>query len=325
MIFEAAQKKTSSLIAQHTHTTPTVILGLSGGPDSVFLYHVLRQLHEQKILHLIAAHLDHGWRANSADDALFCKNLCTEHAITFVSAQAKEFSPTKKYNGSLEEHGRIMRRLFFEQTLQQHNAHFIALAHHLDDQEETFFIRLIRGTTLQGLHGMDPVDGIYIRPLLDYKKTEILKYLEQHKLAYVIDPSNESEKFLRNSIRKNVIPALRSCDNRFDENFSHSVAMLKAEDAFLAKLTQQTFDQIFVLNQETKHHVGNLQLFKQQDAVLQQRIVLAWLIHARAPLTPSSNLVAEILRFLSNPHGGSHRIGTTVTLHKKQQSFWIEL
>src|SRR5579859_4278080 len=131
-----------------------IVVGLSGGPDSIFLLHLLADIRTQKNITLIAAHLDHQWRSNSAEDVIFCKKACDDLGIPFVSAQASDLSVAIKPNGSKEEVGRKLRRAFLESVAQQHNAHAIALAHHLQDQEETFLIRLIRGTTLSGLIGM---------------------------------------------------------------------------------------------------------------------------------------------------------------------------
>ncbi len=137
-----------------------------------------------------------------------------------------------------------MRRYFFAQVAQEYNANCIALAHHLQDQEETFFIRLIRGATLSGLVSMKPMDGIYIRPLLEINKSDILQFLQENKISYLIDPTNVSQEFLRNRIRSNVLPALQTCDNRFDSNFLRTLNHLKDTENFLQKLVEEKFNEI---------------------------------------------------------------------------------
>ncbi len=152
------------------HDGARIIIGLSGGPDSVFLLHALAQLRTTRKLFLVAAHLDHEWRTESAQDMQFCKTLAESYAIPFVAKKISQLSLSYKSNGSKEEYGRKARRFFFESLAQEYNADAIALAHHADDQQETFFIRLMRGATVSGLYGMKPKDGLYIRPLLSIKK-----------------------------------------------------------------------------------------------------------------------------------------------------------
>ena len=142
-----------------------IILGLSGGPDSIYLLHKLASLRNTgTIKELIAAHLDHEWRQDSAKDVAFCKQACKSLNVPFVSKKLSELNLS--FKGSPEEIGRNARRYFLEQIRTKHNADLIALGHHLQDQEETFFIRLIRGTSLSGLCAMWPKKGFYIRPLL---------------------------------------------------------------------------------------------------------------------------------------------------------------
>jgi len=154
-----------------------VVLGLSGGPDSVFLLHFLANLWRKGIIELVAAHLDHQWRPESAQYELFCQKVAHELGIKCISAQVSELTFPFKIEGSKEELGRTMRRYFLEKVCAEEQANCIALAHHLQDQEETFFIRLLRGTTLTGLSGMWPKHGLYIRPLLETNKDDIISYM----------------------------------------------------------------------------------------------------------------------------------------------------
>lgn len=133
-------------IAQHDLITPnrTIIVGLSGGPDSVCLLSLLKKLASSYEITVIAAHLDHGWRTQSGQDAAFCKEFAESLGVTYIQAHASEIKLTKPYNGSKEEQGRMLRRQFFETVAADTNAHAIALAHHQDDQQETFFLRMIR-------------------------------------------------------------------------------------------------------------------------------------------------------------------------------------
>lgn len=300
----------TSYIDQHRllHHGSRVIVGLSGGPDSVFLLHYLAHIQKKYALTLIAAHLNHQWRTEADQEEQFCKNVAATYGITFVSKKMAELSTHQTYKGSKEEIGRMMRRFFLELVCKEHNADVIALAHHEQDQQETFFIRLVRGATLTGLTAMRPKTGLYIRPLLETSKKDILDYLNTHTIAYVTDPSNESPLFLRNRIRAHVIPALKACDDRFDINFARTLARLQETEDFLEKLTQNTYATI------VKEHNGDQwidsALLKKQHPVLQERIILHWFYKEKVPFQISHNFLKEVLRFLDSPRGGKHHIHT---------------
>ena len=293
----------------------TIVVGLSGGPDSVFLLHTLAGFQKEKNLTLIAAHLDHGWRPESASDAEFCKELADKYGITYKSKKLSEISISK--DGSKEEIGRKARRFFFESLAKEYNAAAITLAHHADDQMENFFIRLIRGASLNGLVGMKEKEGLYIRPLLDLKKRDILTFLDEHTIPYLIDPSNESPEFLRNRIRNTVIPALRECDNRFDHNFSSTHKNLQETEEFLQQLAKKTLSEISDNNQIIIVKLLAL------HPVLRNRILINWLITNKVSFTPSQGLLDEIVRFLEQSGEGKHMFYEQWNLVKEKELVYI--
>ena len=288
-----------------------LIIGLSGGPDSVFLMHFLATIREAKKLSLIAAHLDHGWRAESANDAQFCKELACKYSIPFIGKTIADLDLSVKFNASKEEIGRKARRTFFESVAKEHNASAIALAHHADDQMETFFIRMMRGASLTGLVGMKAQDGMYIRPLLEIKKAVILAYLHENKINYLIDASNQSDSYLRNRIRNTAIPGLQSVDSRFDQNFSTTHANLVQTEEFLQELAHQTLRTIC----DESGSLAVDQLLALHPAIC-HRVVINWLVAHKVPFTPSQGLLDEIIRFLEKPGNGHHIFYDKWTIHK---------
>lgn len=299
-----------SLITQNTR----IIVGLSGGPDSVFLLHLLHGLQKTLNLTIIAAHLDHQWRIDSAYDVVFCQNLAQSLGIEFVCAKASELQTSIKFNGSQEEVGRKLRRHFLEQVRQQYNADFIALGHHAQDQQETFFLRLMRGTTLSGLVSMRPKNGFYIRPLLITNKTEIVAYLKQRNIAYLHDSTNDSDLYLRNRIRSKVLPALELCDGRFNANFERTLKSLQETEDFLMRLTTQTFNTITHFDGATYNLA--IAAFFALDPILQNRILMHWLITEQVSYTPTETFLHEIKRFLSNKKHNEHTMHHLWSLHK---------
>lgn len=298
----------------------TIIVGLSGGPDSVFLLHYLASLRQEMNLTLIAAHLDHGWRAESTKDAQFCQQVADGYQIPLIIKNLKDMQVSFKSNGSKEELGRKARRAFFEQVAQEHGATAIALAHHADDQMETFIMRLIRGASLTGLAGMKAKDGLYIRPLLTISKQEILDYLHEHKIPYVIDASNESDEYLRNRIRNSVIPALKSCDDRYEKNFANTHAKLIETEKFLQQMATTT-----LLTIANENNALDIQKLLALNPVLRNRVLINWMIIHKVPFTPSQGLLNEIVRFLENSKNNTHTLYQKWHLVKKENKVRFSL
>jgi len=295
----------------------TILIGLSGGPDSVFLITALAELAKEMPLTLAAAHLDHQWRADSYQDVQFCRELCRRLGIPFVSRTIQELGISFKDNGSREELGRRYRRHFFQAMQATYKADTIAVAHHADDQQETFFMRLLRGTSLTGLIGMRPYEKQYIRPLLSITKQEILDYLHKHKISYLTDPTNESDVFLRNRIRHQVIPALRTSDARFDHSFAHTLQRLQETEEFLDRLTTETLTTCSKKEQDKLYlHIPTLCSL---HTILQYRVLMAWLCHEKVSFPVSQAFLDEILRFLKNKKNRHH---ISYNWHLGRQQIW---
>ncbi len=299
-----------------------IVIGFSGGPDSMLLLHFLNSIKHTFNITLIAAHLDHGWRENSASEVLFCESVCAKLEIPFVSARLQELALEKQTKGSKEEVGRNARRFFLETIACEHNANLIALGQHLDDQEETFFIRLIRGSTLSGLTCIKPKEGVYIRPLLEIKKQEILDYLDREGIAYLTDPSNELDIYLRNRIRKYVIPALRETDDRFDHNFLRTLDSIQSAEQYLITLTKRAFGESAHQANDTWHL--DITKLRALDSFLQYRVLLLWLIKSGVPFVPTERFLAEVMRFIEQPGSKTHTLHTHWSMVKKKNIVFIE-
>ena len=292
----------------------SLVVGLSGGPDSVFLLHMLVQLKEQMPFTLVAVHLNHEWRDTAAADAAFCAHLCAQLNVPLISKKISELSFTSKYNGSKEEVARKARRFFFEQITKEHNATAIALAHHAQDQQETFFIRLLRGTSLSGMIGMKKRDGLYIRPLLSINKQQILEHLHTHAIAYCTDETNESSAFLRNRIRAKVIPALKDADNRFDDAFVKTLNHLQNTEDFLQEYTTTLFKQM--VTHEGDHFYLPCHELKQLHPTIKQRIIIMWLCAYQVPFAVSEAFFNELIRFLEHDNAKTHQMNNSWCVEK---------
>ncbi len=316
---QKALEKATKLIPEGS----TIVLGLSGGPDSVFLLHLLLHLKKTgRIKEIIAAHLDHEWRPDSAKDTQFCKNIAQQYGIPFETKKLSELPIDLKWEGSKENIARKARRFFLESIKQQYNADAIALGHHLQDQQETFFIRLLRGASLTGLCSMWPKYGAYIRPLLQTNKADILHYLTTHGIAYLEDPSNQSEMFLRNRIRATVIPALKAADSRFDTTFMHTLGRLQETEQYLDQHAHQLFAAMSRKDDE-KLEVSIDELLK-QPPIMQSRLIILWLRQEGVQFPVTQTFIDEITRFFRSPHGGTHTLHETWRMKKKHNVARIE-
>jgi len=309
--------------------TDTVVVGFSGGPDSLFLLHVLTAMMPSE--QIIAAHLDHGWRPESKDEAAWCKAVAATLGVRCVLGHFDEYAHQLKNRGSKEDQARQARRLFFTTIAQRYKANSVALAHHADDQLETFFIRLIRGSGLQGLAGMQPRQGIFIRPLLTLSKQEIVSFLDAHALPnahkiYTIDPSNSSSLYLRNRIRHTLLPALTACDQRANNNVHAAIAHIQEVDHYLDEQAQKAYEQLttsidHLPAQESLPLAGLQEL----HPLIRHRVLLLWLCKVHVPFTPSKAFFAEIERFLFQSQASlCHAIAPGWVIHKKHGSAWCK-
>lgn len=186
-----------------------VIAGVSGGADSVCLFLMLLELRKKIGFDLIAVHVHHGLRGEAADqDQRFVEALCEQHRIPLEIFRVNLESIAKKRKQSLEEAGRMVRREAFDSVCQKYGGNKIALAHHQNDNAETLLWNLSRGTGLDGLGGICPVNGKFIRPLLCMNRKEIEEYLAKRKQSYCIDETNAGTDYTRNKLRHLVLPIL---------------------------------------------------------------------------------------------------------------------
>lgn len=298
----------------------TIIIGFSGGPDSVYLLLQLKNFIKTHTIKLIAAHLDHEWRKESEQEANWCINFCKQHNVQLITQKASNIKLDNPYNGSKEEYARKLRRQFLETIAAEQVNAYIALGHHQNDQIETFFIRLARGTSLSGLTGIKEQDGIYIRPLLHMKKDTILEQLNKENITFLQDPSNQDTSFLRNRIRDLLIPMLSKIDDRLPNNIISTMQHLLQIDKYLHK---QTLAVIHDLSSRRKQNFLHTHQFLQLDNIIQKRVLLQLLINIKVTFTPSTSLFKEILRFLKSGKNKEHKIHATYKIVKDQNSFSI--
>ncbi|WMJ80267.1 tRNA lysidine(34) synthetase TilS [Clostridium sp. MB40-C1] len=193
-----------------------VIVGVSGGPDSICLLHVLYTLKEELRITLAAAHINHCLRGEEANkDEEYVKEFCNKLGIECFVKKVDVHKISKEKGISCEMAGREVRYEFFEEILKNIKGEKIAIAHNANDQAETVLMRIMRGTGLEGLVGIKAVrDEIYVRPILNVSRKEIEDYCEVNKLNPRIDKTNLENIFTRNKIRLELIPYIQQNFNK---------------------------------------------------------------------------------------------------------------
>jgi len=214
-----------------------IILGISGGPDSVFLLDFFSKIARKYNLELHIVHVNYGLREkDSKKDELFVRELSEKYGI-----EISVLAPKKtKYKGNIENSLREIRYDYFEKMRQKLGFDLIAVAHNQDDQAETILMRIIRGSGLNGLSAMKAKSGKIIRPLLQISKADILAYNKQNKLKYRTDKSNSDIKFVRNKIRHSLLPYLEKNFNPGIKKTLSEWSLVVADDyAFIDKNTER--------------------------------------------------------------------------------------
>lgn len=198
-----------------------VLVGLSGGADSVYLLRALLDIKEEHNLSISAAHINHGIRETAKRDEDFVKDLCEKFSVPLFVDHINMNDIAKKYKITSEEAGRKARYDFFNSIK---NIDKIALAHNLDDNAETILFRIIRGTGIQGLTGIPISRDKIIRPILNTKRIEIIEELKALNQEYMVDETNLSNDYTRNKIRNLLIPYI---EEEFNNKFKDALIRLK--------------------------------------------------------------------------------------------------
>jgi tRNA(Ile)-lysidine synthase len=191
------------------HRGETIVCGLSGGPDSVCMLHILHRLKDYLGVTPVAVHIHHGIRGKEAEeDMLFSEKFAKELGVEFITRAFNVPELAKQLKISEEEAGRRLRYDTFREIGKKKAPYKIAVAHNANDVAETFLFNLARGAGLEGLCSIKRVNEDIIRPLLDVYKDEIMEYLDQNRLGYRIDSTNHECDYTRNKIRNRLIPEM---------------------------------------------------------------------------------------------------------------------
>ena len=255
-----------------------LVLGVSGGPDSIAMLNILNDLRIEKDIELdfniVVAHINHMIRDEAIEDENFVKKFCEEKGIEFYSKSidVKKLANTNKI--STEEAGRNARYDFFDEILDYTNSNKIAIAHNKNDKSETIIMNFMRGSGITGLKGIEPKRKKYIRPLIECERSEIEKYCEENNLNPRIDKTNFENEYTRNKIRNIVIPYIKK---EFNPNIIETLDRLSEvatdESNYIDRQVQNTYNKL-LLEKTGKQIILKWKEFNSQEKIIKSRLIL---------------------------------------------------
>ena len=261
-----------------------IVIGVSGGPDSMALLNLLINLNKNKKIDakLVVAHINHGIREEAEEETKFVEKFCRENDVPCYIKREKVEELARKQKIGTEEAGRKLRYYFFEEVLEKEKANKIATTHNANDNAETILMNLMRGSGTSGLKGIEiKRDNKYIRPILKVTRKEIEEYCDEMNLQPKIDKTNKENIYTRNKIRNELIPFI---EKKFNPNIINSLNRLSEiasdEDEYIEKKVSEEYNKVLI-----EENIGNnkidgkeqvildLKKFNQEEKVIKNRLV----------------------------------------------------
>lgn len=254
-----------------------LVLGVSGGPDSIAMLDILRQIQKEREIEfeIVVAHVNHLIREEAIEDEKYVEEYCKKNQIKFYLERidVKNYANNNKIG--LEEAGRNLRYEFFDEVMRNTKSNKIAIAHNKNDKIETIIMNILRGSGIAGLKGIEAKrDNKYIRPLIECKRDEIEEYCRQNNLNPRIDKTNFVNDCTRNKIRNIVLPYIKS---EFNPNFIETMDRLSElateTENYLQKQTELIYQELKIEERE-EIIILDLKKFNTQDILIKKRIII---------------------------------------------------
>ena len=251
-----------------------IVVGVSGGPDSICLLHVLNSLKEKMKIELFVAHVNHMIREVADSETEYVQETCKNLGIECFVKKVDILKLAKEEKTGNEETGRNVRYEFFNEVANKTNSNKIATAHNSNDRAETVILNILRGSGISGLKGIEVKrDNKYIRPLIEINREEIEKYCEENQLNPKYDESNNENIYNRNKVRNEMIPYIKK---EFNQNIIKTINRLSQvateENEYMYKVTKQEYENMHRI----EDGVVNLDLkkFNNLELVIKRRLIL---------------------------------------------------
>lgn len=251
----------------------TVLVGLSGGPDSVCLLSVLSGLRDKYGLVLHAVYVDHNLRPEETPNEIeFCKDFCSKIGVNFLVKTVDVLSRAKSLGLNKQEVARELRYRAFEQAAFEVGADKIAIAHNADDQIETICMRLLRGAGPAGLSGMPERRGKVIRPLLGIERADIESFLSAGSIPFVVDSSNRGMEYFRNRIRRVLVPVMKELNPSLAATMARTASILEEEERYFGLVVTKAL--MKMISRKTNNRIELfLAPMESMDTVILRRVL----------------------------------------------------
>ena len=322
----------NKLIAHNQH----IIIGVSGGADSICLFHILKSLQKEYNLKLTVAHINHGVRKEAKEDAKFVQSLCEEWGVHYKEHNCNIAQLSKQQKLSEEVVGRNERYGFFEEIRREYGGDKIAVAHTMNDQAETMLMRLIRGSGITGLGGIMAKRDIIIRPLLIISREDVESYCQDNGLEFKEDATNKMNIYTRNKLRLQVLPILkREFNPKVIESVSQAATQLQDTEDYLEMQTKVAYESVVTQYKNGYSvHIDSLLSFHK---VIQSRVIRMAIENHKGSLKDISyQNINDVLGLAYRQSGRSIDIGEKLLAIRehgeiriikeiKTQSFSVEL
>jgi len=288
------------------HPGQSVLVAVSGGPDSVALLSVLHQLAPSWNLSLTIVHCNYGLRGAEADeDASFVAALCRRLALPCLIRSLTIPAPQAGLSSSLQARARELRYRLFQDLSAELGFDRVALGHTADDQAETVLLRMLRGAGLRGLSGMPHRRGrLFVRPLLTVTRREILAYLQAMGLSYRTDSSNATSVYLRNRVRHELVPLLESLSPAAVRLLARQADLLREDDRLLDRLAARRLERAILHRKSDMIALDRAILLKQPAALQRRMLRLAMEALSPSSAGPRGDLVLSITASLASGRSG---------------------
>lgn len=283
-----------------------IVVGVSGGADSVCLFHVLLKLAPVYELTLFAVHVNHGIRGVEADeDEAYVNKLCLEYQVSFAAVKEDVRALAAKEGLSEEEAGRKVRYEAFYDSFNKNKCNKIAIAHNRNDNAETILFHLFRGSGIKGLTGIPPVREVIIRPLLNTSREEIEAYLKENGISYQTDRTNLTLDYSRNKIRHQIISfAKEEINTAAIEHIVSASNKLAEIDRYLDKKIEAACDEAVIYLDIKKAYEIDLEKLREEDPVIQKGIVRSIFKQLASQLKDLDALHVDLVLDLMNKQSG---------------------
>ncbi len=265
-------KSVFDIINSEIPNDQTIVLAISGGPDSMALFNLLMEISETKKFRLVCAHVNHKVRSESDEEEKKLREFFQNKNVIFESTQIDI-----EINDNFHNEARKIRYDFFNDVLNKYNSNFLLTAHHGDDLLETILMRIVRGSTLKGYAGFKTKSKsnniAIIRPLIKLEKQDILNYCEKHEILFFNDSSNEKDDYFRNRIRKRIIPILKSENPKIVMNTLKFSDEVNDANDFIEGIAKKEYENV------VENNILKIKKFNELHSVIKKQVLRIYLLN----------------------------------------------